>query len=223
MHKIITVLSAFLFLSVFTGCIEVIEELTVTKDGKGHYRKTMDMSQLLSMKEMLGGAAKEGTDSTTNSGTENSDNPAESIAKEWYAIKNMEGLSNVTIDTAGYVFTLNYDFESETALNKAIAAESKDSPQANVYNLSGKSVSRTGLGSTGDLLGEGEDDENMEMMKTFFSDMKYKLVINLPGRVKSVSNKKATIENNKTVKLETNLKDLVEKTSSLEMKIDFKN
>ncbi|MFZ1314095.1 MAG: hypothetical protein WAR38_14620, partial [Chitinophagaceae bacterium] len=80
-----------------------------------------------------------------------------------------------------------------------------------------------GLGSTGDLLGEEEDDENMEMMKTFFSDMKYKLVINLPGRVKSVSNKKATIENDKTVKLETNLKDLVEKTSSLEMKIDFKN
>ena len=181
------------------------------------------MSQLLSMKEMLSGAAKEGADSTTNSGTENSDNPAESIAKEWYAIKNMEGLSNVTIDTAGYVFMLNYDFDSEAALNKAIAAESKDSPQANVYNLAEKSVSRTGLGSTGDLLGEGEDDENMEMMKTFFSDMKYKLVINLPGRVKSVSNKKATIENNKTVKLETNLKDLVEKTSSLEMKIDFKN
>ena len=181
------------------------------------------MSQLLSMKEMLSGAAKEGADSTTNSGTENSDNPAESIAKEWYAIKNMEGLSNVTIDTAGYVFTLNYDFDSEAALNKAIAAESKDSPQANVYKLSEKSLSRTGLGSTGDLLGEEENDENMEMMKTFFSDMKYKLVINLPGRVKSVSNKKATIENNKTVKLETNLKDLVEKTSSLEMKIDFKN
>jgi len=54
--------------------------------------------------------------------------------------------------------------------------------------------------------------------------MKFHLSISVPGKIKSVSNKNAQISSNeKTITLESSLKDLTDKKTFLGMKISYKN
>jgi hypothetical protein len=46
---LVLILSAF----IFSGCLDTVEELTITKDGSGTYKTTMDMSGMFDMIEMM--------------------------------------------------------------------------------------------------------------------------------------------------------------------------
>jgi len=46
---VLLILSAF----IFSGCLDTVEELTITKDGSGIYKTTMDMSGMFDMIEMM--------------------------------------------------------------------------------------------------------------------------------------------------------------------------
>ncbi|HPG08543.1 MAG: hypothetical protein KDC59_11540 [Saprospiraceae bacterium] len=91
---------------------------------------------------------------------------------------------------------------------------------APIYTFSDKSFSihRSGL----DLSSGGERVEQSEQMaKGFLGESKYRMIIHVPGKVKSVNVPGATISKN-TVTWEIPLTDLIEANKNLDINIDYK-
>lgn len=217
MKKLLIAFFSFFLLSTFTGCIEIIEELTVAKNGSGNFKKIYDMSEVMGMMDNL-----KGIQNSDSAATEEQENMMAPLVKQWDAIRNMEGVSNVKIDTAKGVFTLNFDFKNTKALNEALATENKDKPTGDIYTFGKNTITRTGMNGLDKTFDEA-GDESLATMKEMFKEMKYHLSITAPGSIKSYSNKNAKLsKNKKTVTLETSLLDLIEKKSTLEITISHK-
>ncbi len=54
LKNILLVFLAFISLTMFTGCIDIVEEIFLKKDGSGKYTMRMDMSGMLDMIAMMG-------------------------------------------------------------------------------------------------------------------------------------------------------------------------
>ena len=200
-----------------SGCLHILEEVTLKNDGSGTYKMTLDMSEIKSMMEMFKGMAPDSLsgDSTNVSMDAAGDNGMSEMGQQLsnvaQTLKGVEGLSNVTEinDTTAFSFGYTFDFANVAALNKAmklINKEKYDSKVEEVYKFSGKSFERLTTGDLGEeikkALSENEDAEmemegGMDMLKTFFADMTYKQVYHFPGRtVKKSSNELSSISDN---------------------------
>jgi hypothetical protein len=226
MKKIILGICGFFLLTSFTGCIEIFENIIFDKNGGGHVQQKIDMSQMAAMMESLKGMDKDKKEGESEKKEENPGAAGEEMVKGWEQLKEIEGITNVRImqDTAQMIYIVDYDFANETALNKAMTKkEEGTAKQKDLYSIEKSSITRSENSSMGDLT-ENENEEEAEMMKTMLADMKYHISISVPGKIKSVSNKKAVISaDEKTITLETTFKDMTEKTTSLAMKINYKN
>jgi hypothetical protein len=228
MKKIILGFCGFLLLTSFTGCIEIFEDIIFDKNGGGHVQQKMDMSQMADMMASLKGMDKDKKDNKAEPEAESPDGgAAKNMVGAWELLKNIEGITNVNIvqDTIKMIYTVDYDFANETALNKALSKKEDDKGKPEVtYAIGKSSITRSDNDGFGDLLGETENEETAEMMETMLADMKFHLSISVPGKIKSVSNKNAQISSNeKTITLESSLKDLTDKKTFLGMKISYKN
>lgn len=68
----------------------------------------------------------------------------------------------------------------------------------------------------------GDDEEQNEMMSPFLAEMKYRIIYHLPAAVKKMTNKDATLSNDKkTVTLEVSLEDVKEKRKALSNEIKY--
>ena len=194
-----------------SGCLHILEEVTFKGSGAGTYTMTLDMSEIKGMMEMFKGM---GTDSLAENSGENADPmmPAggdngmsemgQQLSSVAETLKGVQGLSNVMEinDTTAFKFGYSFDFADVAALNKAmkvIGKEKYDSKVDEVFKYSGKNFERLSAGDLGEeikkaLAQEGEESDaegNMDMIKTFFSDMTYKQVYHFPDRaVKKSSN-----------------------------------
>ena len=198
-----------------SGCLHILEEVTFKGSGAGTYTMTLDMSEIKGMMEMFKGM---GTDSLAENSDEKTDPmmPAggdngmsemgQQLSNVAETLKGVDGLSNVKEinDTASFKFGYSFDFVDVAALNKAmkiIGKEKYDSKVDEVFKYSGKNFERLSAGDLGEeikkALAEGEDADtegNMDMIKTFFSDMTYKQVYHFPDRaVKKSSNELSEI------------------------------
>ena len=188
-----------------TGCLNILEEVTFSKNGSGTYSMMVDMSAAKDMIEMMKGMT-EGQDTGGSIGEfnpedENSVPPAPTAAEPApgndfsqmgdaisgginEALKGVNGISNVVqvTDTVNFKFGYHFDFASVEALNKAIKIINKEKYDAKAdetFRFNGKKFERIGAANIGEELKkamsgeeEGENDE-MAMVKTFFSDMTY--------------------------------------------------
>ena len=137
---------------------------------------------------------------------------AETIKK--YASVN--GITNVVADTSKpYIYTLSIDFENIDAINKALYLDKKDETMRNLYELKKGQLTRKDNDiNFGGYLGAFVD---------FMGDMKYKIILNLPGKIKSTNNKNATVsEDKKSVTLTCELTDLMNKYASLGIDVNYK-
>lgn len=186
-----------------TGCLHIIEDVTLRNNGSGTYKMTLDMSEVKGMMEMLKTMTPDSsaTDSTGAPvmAAPGQDNQMAQMGQELSGVsttlKGVQGITNVveTNDTAGFQFGYTFDFVDVAALNRAlriINKEKYDSKTEEIFRLKGKSFERLSSGDIGaelkKALAENESDEaggNAEMMQMFFADMTYKQVYHFPDRM----------------------------------------
>lgn len=197
-----------------SGCLHILEEVTFKGNGAGTYTMTLDMSEIKGMMEMFKGM---GTDSLSENAGEDgepampaADNGMSEMGQQLSSVaetlKGVQGLSNVKEinDTTAFKFGYSFDFTDVASLNKAmkiIGKEKYDSKVEEVFKYNGKNFERLSAGDLGEeikkALAEGEEADtegNMDMIKTFFSDMTYKQIYHFPDRaVKKSSNELSEI------------------------------
>jgi hypothetical protein len=207
MHRLLLLLLAVGTLSL-SGCLHILEEVTIKNNGSGTYKMTLDMSEIKGMMDALSGMEGMESDSTAIAGGEGGmeeANPMSQMGDEISSVastlEGVKGLSNVLEikDTTNFQFGYAFDFEDVAALNRALKVINKekyDSKSEEVFKFSGKSFERLATADLGEEIkkalseNEMEDEEgSMEMVKMFFSDMTYKQVYHFPDRqVKKSSN-----------------------------------
>ncbi|MCE2823507.1 MAG: hypothetical protein LW693_13935 [Saprospiraceae bacterium] len=155
--------------SMLTGCLHIIEEVTLSSKGSGTYQMVVDMSELKGMMDMMKGMGEnmpgEESDSTIIGGegdytppaTEADENPMGNIGEEFSGVagslEGIPGISNVIFERLG------------------------------VGDLGGE-IKKT--------LSESEevDESQMDMMKMFFADMSYQQIYRFTDRkIKKSDNK----------------------------------
>lgn len=200
-----------------TGCFDITEEITVNKDGSGIYMNKIDASKLAEQMKML--AAMDTTGEMMPKLKYSLDS---SFASAWDSYKGIKGISNVKIDTSKefvYIVTMNY--ANVDALNTALAKD-KAVGEQKMYSWEKGKITRQDIPlNMNDM--KSDDDQQKEMMKSFLSDMKYKIIFHLPGNVKEISNKVATLsDDKKTVTLEANLLDVTDDKVKLGTQVTYK-
>jgi hypothetical protein len=200
-----------------TGCLHIVEEVTVKKDGSGSYSMELDMSEMKGMMDMLKGMDGMDTDSTAIAEDNEEmgmgeDDPSmamlgNEISQVAGSLVGIPGLSNIeeVNDTSTFKFGYKFDFANVDALNAALRAIHKEKYEGqggDVFSFSGKKFERK---EEGDLskeiqqaLAEGDEgEEGMEMVKMFFADMSYKQIYHFPDRtIKKSSNGLSELSDN---------------------------
>lgn len=246
MKKLSFLLVAVMALTM-SSCINLLEELTLKKDGSGSYNLTFDMSSLMSddfLKGMLQESAKE--NEATKELSENlekdtiiflKDMPMEAKQKTgrpefWNNVKIHMKMS----EKEEKFFTsiqLNFDklsdidfFYKNLSTLMEENAESMGNgmipnellPGGALFKYDKKKLVRLPAPKSQTNAAE---DENMEMFKMFFSSATYTSVYNLPGRVTKTNMADAEIDGN-TVKVSSSLMDMMEGKSKAQGEIRFK-
>jgi hypothetical protein len=119
------------------------------------------------------------------------------------ALQGVAGISNVVEvnDTAAFKFGYTFEFANVEALNKAIRIINKekyDAKAEETFKFSGKKFERLGAANIGEelkkALSEGDEEGQMDMVKSFFADMTYSQVYHFPDRtVKKSTNELSEI------------------------------
>ncbi len=203
-----------------TGCLEILEELTVKKDGSGSFVYRVDAAKM--MEQMSAFAAMDTTGEMIPKMKHSLDS---TFMSQWEKYKEIKGISNIKVDTSTeYVYKVSFDFVDFAALNAARNLEQKPENQ-NAYAFEkGKIIRKNNIGDMpANLTGENSDEESSAMAKQMLAEMKYTLIFHLPNKVKEVTNKAAVIADDKTtVTLETNLGDVIEKKTEIGLEINYK-
>jgi hypothetical protein len=219
MKKILGFLLLFSSLTL-TGCLDILEELTVKKDGSGSFTYQVDAVKM--MEQMASFAAMDTTGEMIPKMKHSLDS---TFMSQWEKYKDIKGISNIKVDTSTeYIYKVSFDFTNFDALNAARNLDQKPENQNAFSFEKGKVTRRNNVGELpANLGGEDGNEESSAMAKQMLAEMKYKIVFKLPNKVKEVNNKTATISDDKTtVTLETNLGDVIEKKVEIGMEVSYK-
>ena len=201
-----------------SACFEIMEEVTVNKDGSGKYVSTIDATKMSEQMQMLAAF----------------DTTGEMIPKLKYSLdstfsvslgkyKTVKGISNVKIDTSTpYIYKVTMDFKDVVALNEAINLDKKSEEMKNLYAWKKGKLTRKDFALNLDEM-KMEDESQKEMAKSMLEGMKYTIIFNFPGKVKSISNKEAKLsDDKKTVTLACSLLDVMDKKVNLGNEVTYK-
>ncbi len=275
LKNILLIALAMFSLTTFTGCVDIIEEMFLNKDGSGKYTMRMDMSGMMSMIKMM--SEMEGM-SEDEEATEDAEDTEDSEEEEGgfdamleqgvdsiiylkdasadilekfednpgFADKvNMR--MNVDPDENVFVMDFNLDFDNmddidyffknfDSIMAMMDDGEDEEADELDMLGMGGGMGADSPLG--GLLGGDGftryfdlskrtlvrrntsvaeaadmEEDmgaEEIQMMEMMFGEAQYKMIYHMPGKVKKMTNKEATLSaDKKTVMLEGDLMDYI--------------
>ena len=236
-------------LLLFTGCIDIVEELFLNKDGSGKYSIRMDMSALMAdggLKSMMEGmmegdsvSAKPDQPMEQDTIMYMSDAP-DSIRQRFVHPELMDRMNMRIVMSEKQekmLFSFNFDFNKVSEINDFL--EDMDKMQGGndkMGALSGGSGLLPSVNGAQKIFAhkkclfnrypapkndDSVSEEDMAMAKMMFQGATYKTIYHFPGKVKKVSNKNAVIDG-KTVTLETSLADIMDKKADLDMEVKFK-
>lgn len=270
LKNILLIALAFASMTTFTGCIDIVEEMFLNKDGSGKYTMRMDMSGVMSMIKMMGEMEdimpdedEEGEENTEEGEAEEEDgfdammeegadttmylkDASPDLLKQFednpgFADKvNMR--MNVDPDEGVFLMDFNLDFANmddidyffknfDKIMGMMDDGEDEESSELDMLGMGGGMGADSPLGGLmgGDGLTryfdltkrtlvrrdappqEMQEDmgaEEMQMMEMMFGEAKYKMIYHMPGKIKKMTNKDATLSaDKKTVILEGNLMD----------------
>ena len=228
-----------------TGCIDIVEEMTLNKNGKGTYTFTIDMSsilQLASMKDLMNqagadeeaqkklGMDKMEKDTTIYFKDMPADLRAETGNPDFWKKAQMNMKMSEKDKKLVMQMRLDFDkiedieffFKNLTKVMKEGAGELGGmpteglAPTAVAFKLAKKSLTRLPTPKA-ENAPSGED---LEMMKMFLGTAKNKTIYNLPNRVKKTKIPTAKIDGN-TVTVENSMLDIMEGKAKLDGEISF--
>jgi hypothetical protein len=217
MNKLFLLLISLVCIVGFVGCLDITEELSMQADGSGHYVNTIDavkMSEQMSMFASM--------DSTGEMIPKMKNQMDSSFLANGNVAQKISGISNYKLDTSkAWVYVISFDFKNVAALNKAVNAGKAGTPP-DLYSWEKGKISRKDIPlSFGDM--DMSDPTQKDMMKGFMADMKYKVIFNLPGKVKNTTNKSFIMsENKKTVKIDCSFLDVMEGKIKLSNEVTYK-
>lgn len=210
MQKIIYFCFVLVLTISFSSCFNFTEEITLKKNGSGSFKRTIDMSEMMSM---LATFMPDSLKETMDLGKNLDVNEMKSKFIGMNGISNVQSFS----DKAGIV-EVSFDFKNIDALNKAIATgggsdmaalgETSDKYTFKKHCISRKST-LSGEGSS--ELGGFNIEENKEMLE-MFNPPTYKLVYHLPANAKRVKAREKDAKVSKdgqTVSIELNMMDMI--------------
>ena len=191
------------------------------------------MSEMMEMMKSLkdidkGSKSDEKESDEKESDDTDPDSFGQAMIEDVEILKTVKGITNVTStsDTIKGIYSLEFDFENDAALNDALNKTGDKKEKAeNVYSIKNSSVTITDYNMMKEFEEKSSMDskEALQFAQGMMEEIKYHLSIQLPGTIKSVSNKKAEISDDKrSVTIETNVKDLSEKKVTTGMKISYK-
>lgn len=209
-----------------TSCLDIVEEVTLNKDGSGKYQMSMDMSEMMQMMmTYMPDSIKETMDEkdmmdslATMSNSQEMDSVVE-------VLEAIEGISNAENRMEGFVMIISYDFTNIESLNLASsqgAFTAKQGIKPASYTWKKGRFGRTY--NTAELGGDDETEEAMAMAKMMMQDATFTTVYNFPGKVKKFSNEDAQLENGKrTIRLTTSFGEILDDPALMSNEIQFKS
>ncbi len=231
----------FTFCILFTGCIDIIENLVLNKDGSGKYSITIDMGDMMKDPMMSGMMSAD-----ENNPFKNMDSVVyfkdlpDSVIKDnpdlWKRV-SMHIFANEK-DKAFYT-TIRFDFKNvgeieyvsknidkvlETTKKNPLTAEmgGGSSPTGMLTGITSYMLSGGELTRTSAQVKQGDEEtQDLSMMKTFLGGASHKINFELPGKVRKVTIPNARIDGKK-VTVEASFIDLLEKKVSLDGMIKYK-
>jgi hypothetical protein len=209
-----------------SGCFNIVEEITLRKNGSGTYRLTVSSKEMTKMIEGMKGLAEdpasepealpEGDRDVTDSITSDSTENTSPKANEFAMLRNIKGISNVVLIKEKETKSegVSFDFENMTALKTVMDSLNnlKMVGQMGIgrnFSVSGKTLKRDNSQSMGDIIkmllqdrSEGENKPNVAQsdafMRMLFGSMSFTQVYHFPDRkIKKCNQKGATVSNEK--------------------------
>jgi hypothetical protein len=217
MNKLFLLLISLVCIINFVGCLDITEELSMQNDGSGHYVNTIDAVKMSEQMSMF--AAMDSTGEMLPKMKYSMDS---GFVANGESAKKIEGISNYKIDTSkSWVYVISFDFKHVAALNKAVGV-GKASTQQDLYAWEKGKITRKDIPlSIGDM--DLDDPAQKDMMKGFMADMKYKVIFNVPSKVKEASNKSFVMSvDKKSVKIDCSFLDVVEGKIKLSNTVTYK-
>ncbi|MEO5644322.1 MAG: hypothetical protein ABIQ40_17605 [Bacteroidia bacterium] len=213
----------FTGLFLFTGCFEIVEDITLHKNGTGTFYYTINLSQ---SKNRLDGILK--LDSSDGYRVPRRKEIDENILKAKQTLEKSPGITSVTTtsDWLNYIFTLKFDFNSVNNLNLAVetvsselASDHKRIPEAaDNFAFTGKIFDR-----------KSHYDAKMQSPKLtaqdkeILKDASYACIFRFDDLVSTNSNKDAKIsKSGKSVMLKINMLQLANGQKTIVNKIILK-
>lgn len=220
----------------FTGCINITDELFLEKDGSGRYITTIRMDKLQEMMEMVKEFAPDSVKNNDLMAT-----MQDSLQQMMSDLSKVPGISDVKNENPDKsTVSISFRFRDVNALNAALKKRSSKADGGDYFSYTNgtfscndKSVSGMGdlmkeLDNSKDSLKLGTEAPDMDpeqmktMMKTLGWSPTMTTIYHFPGKVTGFSNKLAKLsEDGKTVTLELDLLD-DNKEKTLENQIRFK-
>lgn len=227
----------------FTGCLDVLEEIAINKDGSGKYKISFDMSQLFTdpmMKGMFEEMIKsEGKFELSDDGKLEMDTvilfsntPNLPQAKDHQNLWQSAKMQMIISESKKKVLTtIAFDFKEVEEIDyffktlEKTQAEDQSGllsnpsilPSGGLFTFKKKSLTRLPMPKADMATG---DDTDMLIM--LLADATYKTIYRMPGKVKKVSIPNAVIEG-KIITVTIPLTDVMEGKARLDGEIKFKN
>lgn len=238
MKKIVSFAAVTLLLTL-TSCITIIEDIFLKKDGSGKYTVTLDLSSMISMKDLLLSETKLAKKDSIKLTHEKYDSTiyftdmSDSTRRRFKYPELVEkAFLNVKFDEAESVMkvTLVSDFTDIEDINKLMAdinGQKKDSTlqKYNIgvfgylakYKVTRKSIERV----TTFTVPNEKDSLKTLMYASFLASARVKTIYHLPGKVKSTTISDAYLRGNECM-VEATYPEFVTGKKSMDGKIIFR-
>lgn len=204
-----------------SGCFEIVEDVTVHKDGSGTFKVIANLSQSKTqLKSIMLLDSINGYPVPKESGIDLQ------IRKAAEAMANTDGITGVEVETDfdAFIFTVNCNFTSIKVLNQAILAAGKllhqgpePVPITESFRFDGDSFERIGKYATAKVFSKLSQQD-----KAPFTGASYITVYRFDTEVTSCSNTAAKLSTNgKTVFLKLGIEDILQEKSQLSNSIQL--
>jgi hypothetical protein len=196
----------------FSGCFEILEEITLKSNGSGTFTYTVNMSQ---SKAKL--ASIMALDSVDGHKVPKQNDIIDQIKKAQKTLQGISGISNVapTWDFTNYIFVMKFDFNNTTTLNQALLTlaqtMTKDKDKAKVpASISAFAFANNVFSRKNEYNSKAEIDKLKSKDVDILKTSSYTCIYRFDSEVKSCSNTDAKISSNKkNVMLKLNMLELL--------------
>ncbi len=206
-----------------SGCFEIVEDITLRKNGSGTFFYTINLSQ---SKNRLDGILK--LDSTNGYRVPRRKEIDENILKTKTTLEKSPGITNVVTssDWLNYIFTVKFEFNSVNNLNLAVetvstelASDHKRIPEAaDNFAFTGKNFDRKSHYDA-----KAQSPKLTAQDKEILKDATYACIFRFEDLVATNSNKDAKIsKSGKSVMLKLNMLQLATGQKSIVNKVILK-